>query len=185
MHSGSEHERLGLRFIHRALADPVRLRVLESLWQASPQSAKTLAQLVGIPPDRLYYHLAQLEKAGLIEVADYRRLAGGKVERMYQPATVEPPTDKATPLEVAQFLNAMLEATWLDIAAAGLGKERGERREVSLSRTMVRLREDELRSLREEIFELLRAAQEMPSHDGVWARVVVTFVDLQDRDQPS
>lgn len=46
-------------------------------------------------PDRLYHHLAQLEDGKLIEVADYRRLPGGKVERVYGTAPIEPPGDDA------------------------------------------------------------------------------------------
>ena len=178
----SERQR-GLRSLHRVLADPIRIQVLELLWQAHPQSAKELATLLELRPDRLYYHLAQLEKAGLIEIAEYRRLAGGKVERMYQPTTAEPPGDKATPLEVAQFLNAMLEATQADITSASMAKERGERREISLSRTTVRLSEEELMRLRDQINDLARTAQDNPNDDGVWTRVVVTLVDVEDRNQ--
>jgi DNA-binding transcriptional ArsR family regulator len=179
----TESRRPGLQFIHRALADPVRLRVIESLWKTSPQSARELAEWAGVQPDRLYYHLAQLEKAGLIEIAEYRPLPGGKVERMYRPTTIEPPAEAATPLEVAQFLNTILEATQVDIAAASLAKERGERREISLSRTTLHVSEDVLVTLREQIQALVRTAHENPSDDGVWTRVVVTFVDLEDRDR--
>src|SRR5215472_12064875 len=103
-----QHPRL--KSVHRALADPMRLRILESLW-GRPQSAKELASWAGLPPDRLYYHLAQLEQAELIEIAEYRRLPGGKVERVYRPTPVEPPGDEATPRELADFLGAALEAT--------------------------------------------------------------------------
>ena len=75
------HRHPGVRSVHRALADPLRIRLLECLW-GQPQSAKELAEWAGLPPDRLYYHLAQLEQAGLIEIAEYRRLQGGKVERV-------------------------------------------------------------------------------------------------------
>src|SRR5215831_1415318 len=130
----------GLRSMHRALADPLRIQLLECLW-AQPQTAKELAAWAGMAPDRLYYHLAQLEQAGLIEIAEYRRLPGGKVERVYRPTPVGPPGDQATPLEFAEFLGVMLEATRADITAAGLAKEAGERREIMLQRTTVRLSE--------------------------------------------
>lgn len=173
----------GLRSIHRALADPIRIHVLEALWQAHPQSAKELATGLELRPDRLYYHLAQLEKAGLIEIAEYRRLAGGKVERMYQPTTAEPPGDEATPLEVAQFLNAMLEATQVDITSASMAKEDGEQREISLSRTTVRLSDNARATLWEHLQELVRVEQHIDGEDGVWTRVVVTLVDVEDRNQ--
>lgn len=179
----SEHQQPKFRSIHRALADSSRVRLLEALWRVQPQSAKELAAWVDVPADRLYYHLAQLEKAGLIEIAEYRPLPGGKVERMYRPTTVEPPGDTATPLEVAQFLNTMLEATQIDITAASVAKEGGERRVIHLSRTTLRVSEAELTKLRDYIQERVRTLHDNPDEDGAWARVVVTFVDLEDRDQ--
>jgi DNA-binding transcriptional ArsR family regulator len=160
----------------------MRIRLLECLW-GRPQSAKELAAWAGLPPDRLYYHLAQLEEARLIEIAEYRRLPGGKVERVYRPTPVEPPGDEASPLEYAEFLGAMLEATRADITAASLAKEAGERREITPTRTTVRLSEAELVTLRERLLELVRLAQDKPNDEGIWTRVVVTLVDLQDRGQ--
>lgn len=168
--------------MHRALADPLRIRLLECLW-GRPQSAKELAEWADMPADRLYYHLAQLEQAKLIEIAEYRRLPGGKVERVYRPMPVEPPGDDATTLEIADFLGAALEATRADITAASVAKEAGERREISFTRTTIRLSEAELVTLREHLLELLRQAQEKPNDEGVWTRVVVTLVDLKDRGQ--
>src|SRR5262249_23613167 len=95
----------GLRSMHRALADLLRIQLLECFW-ARPQTVKELAPSAGVPFDRLYYHLAQLEQARLIEVAEYRRRPGGKVERVYRPASVEPSGDAATPREHAAFLGA-------------------------------------------------------------------------------
>ena len=74
---------------HKALADPLRIRLVEWLMER-PRSARELAGCVGLPADRLYYHRGQLEQAGLIEVAEYRRLARGKAERVYAPAQAEP-----------------------------------------------------------------------------------------------
>jgi DNA-binding transcriptional ArsR family regulator len=180
----TKHQYPGLRSLHRALADPMRIRLLECLW-GQPQSAKELAEWVDMPPDRLYYHLAQLEQAGLIEIAEYRPLPGGKVERVYRPTSVEPPGDEATPLEVSAMLGATLEATRADITAASVAREAGERREIMLTRATVRLSEADLIALREHLLELVRQAQEEPDDKGVWTRVVVTLVDLQDRGQPT
>ena len=162
----------------------MRIRLLECLW-GRPKSAKELAEWVGVAPDRLYYHLAHLEEARLIEISQYRRLPGGKVERVYRPTPVEPPGNKATGLQFAEFLGVMLEATRADITAASLAKEAGERREIALQRTTVRLLEAELVTLREHLLSLVRQAQDKPDDEGVWTRVVVTLVDLQDRGQPT
>ena len=180
----TKHHHPGLRSVHQALADPMRIRLLECLW-GRPQSARELAAWVGMAPARLYYHLAQLEEARLIEIAEYRRLPGGKVERVYRPTSVEPPGDEASPLEFAEFLGVMLEATRADITAAGLAKQAGERREITLQRTTLRLSEAELVALREHLLSLVRQAHDRQDDEGIWTRVVVTLVDLQDRSQPT
>ncbi|HEY7261383.1 MAG TPA: winged helix-turn-helix domain-containing protein [Trebonia sp.] len=165
--------------VHKALADPLRIRLLEWLFEA-PRSARQLADCAGLPADRLYYHLGQLEQAGLIEVAEYRRLARGKVERIYAPAETEPPGDDADPEETAAFLGSMLEATAMDITAAYNARLAGRRREVDLHRGALRLTDEALAELRGQIEQLaVRFAD--PGADGTWTRVVITLVDLQDR----
>lgn len=172
-----------MRAVHRSLADPLRIRLFELL-SVRPQSAKELAGRVGMRPDRLYHHLAQLEEAKLIEIAEYRPLAGGKVERVYGPAAVEPLADEASPADVALMLNAALETTRADINAATLAKQAGEERLISLSRTGVRLNEPHLAELRSAIEELVLGARDHPDEDGVWTTVLWTAVDREARRPP-
>jgi DNA-binding transcriptional ArsR family regulator len=172
--------------VHKALADPLRIRLLEWLAEA-PRSARQLADCAGLPADRLYYHLGQLEQAGLIEIAEYRPLARGKVERVYAPAQTEPPGDDADPEETLAFLGSMLEATAMDIAAAYRARQAGSRREVDLRRGALRLTDEALAELRGHI-EQLAAQFADPGADGTWTLVLTTLVDLQDRpeaDPPS
>lgn len=165
--------------VHKALADPLRIRLVEALWE-EPQSARELADRTGLPADRLYYHLGRLEAAGLVGIAEYRPLAHGKVERVYAPAVTEPPGDAATPEEMADFLGSMLDATRADINAAYRSREAGGRREVDLLRGALRLTDEALAELREHIAGL---ADRFGDRDapGSWTRVVVALVDLQDR----
>jgi DNA-binding transcriptional ArsR family regulator len=176
----NEHSEPRLQAVHRALADPLRIRLFELL-VLRPQSAKELAAQVGLRPDRLYHHLAQLEEGKLIEIAEYRPLAGGKVERVYAPTAVEPLVDDASPADVARLLGAALETTRADINAATLAKQAGEERLVSLSRTGVRLNAAHLAELRAAIEDLLLRAREHPDEDGVWTTVLWTAVDREDR----
>jgi DNA-binding transcriptional ArsR family regulator len=165
--------------MHKALADPLRIRLLEWLFEA-PRSARQLAGCAGLPADRLYYHLGQLQQAGLIEVAEYRPLARGKVERVYAPAETEPPGDDADPEETAAFLGSMLQATAMDITAAYQARQAGRRREVDLHRVALRLTDAALAELRGHL-EQLAARSGDPAEDGTWTRVVLALVDLQDR----
>jgi len=167
------------RGMHKALADPLRIRLLGWLFEA-PRSARELAGCAGLPADRLYYHLGQLEQAGLIEVAEYRPLARGKVERVYAPAETEPPGDDADPEETAAFLGSVLEATAMDITAAYQARRAGRRREVDLHRGAVRLTDQALAELRGHI-EQLTARFADPGADGTLTGVVLALVDLQDR----
>lgn len=169
-----------LRAVHRALADPLRIRLYELL-VGRPQSARELAQRLGMRPDRLYHHLAQLEDGKLIEVADYRRLPGGKVERLYATVAIEPARDDASPAEVAQLLNAVLETTRAEVNAATLAQEAGEDRRIGVGRTVLRLDELHLERLKASIEALLLAARDQPDDGGVWTTILWAAVDRQDR----
>jgi DNA-binding transcriptional ArsR family regulator len=165
--------------LHKALADPLRIRLLEWLFEA-PRSARELADCAGLPADRLYYHLGQLQRAGLIEVAEYRPLARGKVERVYAPAQTEPPGDDADPEETAALLGSMLQATAMDITAACRARQAGGRREIDLHLGALRLTDEALAELRGHI-EQLTARFADRGADGTVTRVVLALVDLQDR----
>lgn len=176
--------------IHKALADPLRIRVLEWVAEA-PRSARELADLAGLAADRLYYHLAQLEQAKLIEIVEYRPLPRGKVERVYAPVQTEPPVGDADPEETAAFLGSVLQATAMDISAACQARKAGHRREIDLHRGAVRLTDEALAELRGHIGQLAarfadsQADAEGAGNDrgGTWTRVVVTLVDLHDRPE--
>jgi DNA-binding transcriptional ArsR family regulator len=172
------------REVHRALADPLRIRLHEVLW-LGPHSARELAGVVGLAPDRLYYHLRQLERAGLIEVGGYRPLPGGKVERVYQRVEVEPPGDASSPEEVAAFLGSVLEATKADIGAAFRAKQDGRRREVYVGRGAIRLTEPALAELTAQLKAIEdRWGSPGDGEQAVWVRTMVALVDLEDRPAP-
>jgi DNA-binding transcriptional ArsR family regulator len=63
----------------RAALDPTRGRLLREL--ATPHSAASLAAKLGIPRQKLNYHLRQLEAHGLVELHD-TRAHGGLTERV-------------------------------------------------------------------------------------------------------
>ncbi|WP_065751034.1 ArsR/SmtB family transcription factor [Bradyrhizobium paxllaeri] len=62
-----------------AALDPMRSRLLAEL--AEPASAAILATRVGLPRQKVNYHLRALEACGLVEVADERQW-GGLTERL-------------------------------------------------------------------------------------------------------
>ena len=66
----------------RALAHPLRLRILELVAEA-PRTTKQVADLLGQPPTRLYHHVAALERAGLLVLKETRQNRGA-VEKWYE-----------------------------------------------------------------------------------------------------
>jgi DNA-binding transcriptional ArsR family regulator len=58
--------------------DPIRTRLLAEL--AEPGSASTLAAKVGMPRQKVNYHLRALEEHGLVELVEERR-KGNMTER--------------------------------------------------------------------------------------------------------
>jgi len=65
----------------KVLADPLRLRIRELMTE--PTTVKQVAEALGIPPTKLYYHINLLEKHNLILVVD-TRIVSGIIEKHYQ-----------------------------------------------------------------------------------------------------
>jgi DNA-binding transcriptional ArsR family regulator len=62
-----------------SLMDPMRMALLERL--AEPGSSSSLARDLGLPRQRINYHLRELERAGFVELVEERR-RGNCVERL-------------------------------------------------------------------------------------------------------
>jgi DNA-binding transcriptional ArsR family regulator len=59
----------------RALAHPLRLRLLEAFAQG-PRTTMQVASRLGEPPTRLYHHVNALERAGLLKLVDTKAVRG-------------------------------------------------------------------------------------------------------------
>jgi len=84
MTAAAPHEPTNLDVIHRlggaaALLHPLRRRILSKLQQGD--SAAGLSKRLGIPRQKLNYHLRELEREGLVELVEERR-KGNCVERV-------------------------------------------------------------------------------------------------------
>lgn len=64
------------------MAHPLRLRMLE-LFAEEPRTTKKVAEVLGLPPTRLYHHVAALERAGLLRLRKTRQNRGA-VEKWYE-----------------------------------------------------------------------------------------------------
>ena len=85
----------------RAIADPLRQRVLEPLLNA-PLTATQVAERLNEPPAKIYYHVRELEKVGLIRLVETRE-KGGILEKYYQAVArnigVDPSVLRTVPLD--------------------------------------------------------------------------------------
>ncbi len=106
--------------------DPMRARLLAEL--AEPGSATMLAARVGLPRQKVNYHLRELERHGLIELVEERR-KGNVTERVLR-ATAASYVISPNVLAVVQPDPARspdrLSARWLVALAARLVREVGE-----------------------------------------------------------
>jgi DNA-binding transcriptional ArsR family regulator len=106
--------------------DPVRARLLGLL--VEPNSATGLAALVGLPRQKVNYHLKTLEAHGLVELVEERR-KGNMTERVLR-ATAASFVISPTALAAVQPDPARspdrLSARWLLALAARLVKETGQ-----------------------------------------------------------
>ena len=105
--------------------DPVRAGLLAAL--VEPGSASTLAAAVGLPRQKVNYHLRALEKHGLVELVEERR-RGNCTERVMQASAasyVISPSALAAVAPDPDRSPDQLSARWLMALAARLVRELG------------------------------------------------------------
>jgi DNA-binding transcriptional ArsR family regulator len=106
--------------------DPVRARLLAEL--VEPGSATTLAAKIGLPRQKVNYHLRTLEEHGLVELVEQRR-RGNMTERVMQATAasyvISPAALGAAAPDPARAPDR-LSARWLIAVAARTLREVGE-----------------------------------------------------------
>jgi DNA-binding transcriptional ArsR family regulator len=105
--------------------DPVRAKLLAAL--AEPGSASMLASRIGLPRQKVNYHLRALEKHGLVELVEERR-KGNMTERVLQATAFAYVISPAALADVAPDPARSpdrLSARWLLALAARLVKDVG------------------------------------------------------------
>jgi DNA-binding transcriptional ArsR family regulator len=105
--------------------DPIRSRLLAAL--AEPGSAAALAARLGLPRQKINYHLKELERHGLVELVEERR-KGNMTERVYRATAasyVISPGILAVPGPDPDRAPDRLSARWLLAIGARLVQEVG------------------------------------------------------------
>jgi len=105
--------------------DPIRARMLAEL--AEPQTATTLAKRLGLPRQKVNYHVKALEQHGLVELVEERR-NGNMTERVMRAVAASYVISPAALAAVApdpERSPDRLSARWLLALAARLVRETG------------------------------------------------------------
>lgn len=117
--------------------DPMRANLLAAL--SEPGSATTLAGRVGLPRQKVNYHLRALEKHGLVELVEERR-KGNVTERVLQAtaasyvisptalAAVAPDPDRAPDRLSARWLLALAARLVRDVGSLLVGADKAKKR---------------------------------------------------------
>ncbi|MCL1871526.1 MAG: helix-turn-helix domain-containing protein [Promicromonosporaceae bacterium] len=120
-----------------ASLDPLRARILASL--SEPGSAAALAVRLGLPRQKVNYHLKELERHGLVELAEERR-RGNLTERVYRAtarsyvisplalAAVSPDPSRSPDQLSARWLVALGARLVQEVGALVTGAARAHRR---------------------------------------------------------
>jgi len=67
--------------VFQALNSPLRMSIIRQVLE--PASVKDVAEKLGVPPTRLYYHFNMLEELGVIRVVETRKV-GALLQKLYQ-----------------------------------------------------------------------------------------------------
>lgn len=169
----------------KVLADPFRVRILLEM-VAQPVTAKTVAQTLGVTPNKLYYHINLLEKHGLIAVAE-THVVSGIIEKSYQTTaldiTVAPDLLRlsADPAgNLLMVLDSVFGATRADVmqaAEAGLIKPEPEQkpRIMHVTRNIARLTGEQREAFLADLNDLVERFAAHDAADGDPVGLTVIF----------
>ncbi len=168
----------------RVIDNPLRQRILHLA--RHPKSVRELADALGVPVTRLYYHVNMLEESGFIEAVDVRK-SGAQLERIYQSrkGVVRPSPELVDRIEDKQKAAHILAGVLLDITRVETEAliERGLRGEDvfgDLARAVLQLptpvAEDFRRRLEELVHEMRDAATANDDKDAPIYSFTYAFV---------
>ena len=166
-----------------ALLDPFRYRLFRLLEQ--PKTVPELAEQLGSPANRLYYHVRRLAKHGLIEQVD-ARARGKHTERVYGIAAkrISVSDELEHPPIVAARVSSVLREVFDEVADA-IERARATRNEEPglFSWLIGRLTTERAREFEQRFQELLNEfADEEPGDDATPYGILAAVTPLPQRD---
>ncbi len=162
----------------RALAHPLRQRVLDLLADASSTNKK-LAEALDVSPPRLHFHLKELQSAGLIEIVA-EQPKGGVIEKYYQPTAriFRLGSKIIKTVQDIQLIGTTLEAIHQDYKQAHTYFH-GQFPHLNFAHEPVRLSNERLQRIQEHlnaVKEEMYLAIDDPKRDGYEQFIMITFL---------
>jgi DNA-binding transcriptional ArsR family regulator len=183
--------------------DPMRLKIIHQMVR-EPKSVHEIAEALGVPFTRLYYHINLLEKNGIIHVVETRAMSGAVEEKYYQVAAYHFIVPRSmlsfsTPEgeeSIKVFLSAMLDETTEDIRRSirsghiKMELESPEPESLLLRRGLMKMPREKVSQFHQDLMELMRRYQAEPStaEDAYYALVLAVyptaFLETESDDEP-
>ncbi|MGD9961608.1 helix-turn-helix domain-containing protein [Nocardioides sp.] len=168
----------------RAIAHPVRNRILEELSAGGPQRAADMAAVLGVPANQASFHLRQLAKYGLVVEAPEAARDGR--DRVWKAAhesglTIDLNELAATPggKAAATVYRREAAAAARDAVDRAYGAERQPDSTVVISDSALRLTRADARALAAELEALVESWRQRGQHSGPDARTYQLLQILQ------
>ncbi len=168
----------------RVLSDPLRMQIV-ALLRERARPVKEVAQALGLPPSRLYYHFKLLEQHGLIRVV-HTRLVSGIVEKHYRAAAYAFDVDRSllgpgagSPGAEARAVHGAVERVQQDLdalLAQGHDPATAGDTPMRLSLAMARLSPEQARAFVQQLAELVAAFEATAPPEGQQAAMFTLFV---------
>jgi len=148
----------------KVLADPLRLRILESFC-IDEQTTKQVAESLGEKPTRLYHHVEALERVGLIRLTRTRQNRG-TIEKYFKavarrfradPGLFRAEADDEKADTLSDVVATMMDTTTGDLRRLiHAGHDLGSGEEAVLSYTEIRGTEEDIDEIREKLLAVLK-----------------------------
>ncbi len=184
----------------RAISDPTRLRMLETMVQRQDPAwtVKELAAALGVPQTRLYHHVELLTGHALIRPVE-RRVVSGIIETRYRVAALTFQLDRRllagegeaglvvlhdTLVAVFDSARSELEAA-LRIGLIDLSEDAPDDRRILLSRGLARLSSPRAAELRRRLRELTEEFADDDDPDGIPFGIVLAVYPMPPTTEPS
>jgi len=172
----------------RAIADMRRARILELL-RDQPMTVTQLGELMGEAPAKIHYHVRELEKVGLLRLAETRE-KGGILEKYYQPIAREISVEKqlfAGPPDEAMaaigtLINQIKEGFQRAFRAAR--EQKDEHPKLMIGTIYTYITDEERKQLAKQVLELLKPYENRRGIEGE-QEILTTILSYPPQAGPS